>query len=49
MQINCSNIIKNTVTEHTLQVPIYRRTHVMYQKITRAIHIHRKSAQLVFV
>jgi len=49
VQIDCSNIIENTVTEHTFQVPIYRRTHGMYQKITRAIHIHRKSAQLVFV
>ena len=49
MQIDCSNIIENTVTKHTLQIPAYRRTHVMCQKIIRAVHIHRKSAQLVFI
>jgi len=49
VQIDCSNIIENTVTKHTLQIPAYRRTHVMYQKIIRAVHIHRKSAQLVFI
>ncbi|KYQ57148.1 hypothetical protein ALC60_03894 [Trachymyrmex zeteki] len=39
-----SNIIENTVTKHTLQIS-YRKTHVMYQKIIRAVHIHRKSAR----
>ena len=49
MQIACSNIIENTVTKRTLHIPAYRKTHVMYKKIIRAVHIHRKSIQLVFI
>jgi len=37
------------VTKHTLQIPDHRKTHVMCQRINRAIHIHRKSIQLVFI
>ena len=49
MQIVCSNIIENTVPKHTVQIPAYRKKNVMHQKIIRAVHIHRKSAQLVFI
>ncbi|KYQ57152.1 hypothetical protein ALC60_03898 [Trachymyrmex zeteki] len=44
-----SNIIEKTVTQHTLQIPAYQKTHVMCQRINRAVHIHRKSIQLVFI
>ncbi|XP_071630157.1 uncharacterized protein [Temnothorax longispinosus] len=40
-----SNLIENTVTKHTLQIPACRKAHVMYKKISRAVHIHRKSMQ----
>ncbi|XP_028050497.1 uncharacterized protein LOC105836908 [Monomorium pharaonis] len=40
-----SNLIENTVTKHTLSIPTCQKTHVMYQKINRAVHIHRKSLQ----
>ncbi|KYQ47767.1 hypothetical protein ALC60_13192 [Trachymyrmex zeteki] len=42
-----SNLIERTVTQHTLQIPTYHKTHVMCQRINRAVHIHRKSIQLL--
>ncbi|KYQ57150.1 hypothetical protein ALC60_03896 [Trachymyrmex zeteki] len=43
-----SNLIEKTVPKHTLQIPSYQKTHIMCQRINRAVHIHRKSVQLVF-
>ncbi|EZA47919.1 hypothetical protein X777_14488 [Ooceraea biroi] len=41
-----SNLIENTVTKQTLQVSSHRKIYIMYQKISRAVHLHRKSIQL---
>ncbi|KYQ53618.1 hypothetical protein ALC60_01688, partial [Trachymyrmex zeteki] len=40
-----SNLIEKTVTQYTLEIPAYQKTHVMCQRINRAVHIHRKSIQ----
>ncbi|XP_018372311.1 PREDICTED: uncharacterized protein LOC108767108 [Trachymyrmex cornetzi] len=42
-KIASSNLIEETVTHHTIQIPAYQKTHVMCQRINRAVHIHRKS------
>ena len=49
IKIVCSNLIEKTVTQHMLQIPACQKTtHVMCQRINRAVHIHRNSIQLVF-
>ncbi|XP_011864043.1 PREDICTED: uncharacterized protein LOC105559965 isoform X2 [Vollenhovia emeryi] len=40
-----SDLIENMVTKRTLQIPTCQKTHMMYRKINRAVHIHRKSVQ----
>ncbi|XP_026828716.1 uncharacterized protein LOC105285744 isoform X2 [Ooceraea biroi] len=42
-----SNLIRDTVTNHTLQIPVSQRIRFMYQNIRRAVRIHIRTMQFL--
>ncbi|XP_039311434.1 odorant receptor 24a-like [Solenopsis invicta] len=42
-----SNLIKETVTENMIQMPAPYKIYFMYRNICRAVHIHRRTVQII--